>query len=192
MNNYAEIWFQADRNEVQNPNHMLRAQKIHIICGKSVDCVNLLFYMRKIKNNDIDLGGHTILHQDGIPKGMNEVALGRVFMEIGEVRQFYLVKTEIPQQQAVLQFYSHKLAQFVAAQKSIIIDGFVIQIQSIQEVYYKASLGYKFKPLLTSKRSLRNFPLLFEYQSVPEISVKRMFIANPMCNNAEMYCDFVF
>ena len=192
MNNYAEIWFQNNEDKIKNPNHVIREQKIHIICGKSVDCTNLFFDMRKIKNNDINLGGDTILHQDGIPELMDNVGLANAFMSIGELRQCYIIRTDIPQQQAVVQFYSHKLATFVAAQKSIIIDGFVIQIQSIEELYYKASLGYKFKNMMTVKQTLYNFPRLSEYQHVPEISVQRMFIANPMDNNAEMYCDFVF
>ena len=198
MNNYAEIWFHEKPDEVQTPNYKVLSQKIHSICGKRVECTNLLIKERKIKNNDIDLGGDTIIHQDGIPRHMTRLDIGKVFMQLGEVRQVYIVNKQYEQQQGVVQFYSHKIAKILGEQKSIMIDGYGIQIQTIEEVYNKAKMGHKFNGLQKCEKSRYNFPLLDKYRDIPEmivapeIKVTRVFIGQKMYNNAQLYCDVVF
>lgn len=161
LNNYAEVEF-AHRKAYEN----VFLKQIHMLPnGHVIDCDTFMVTKRVANHRPIDLGGDTIIHQDGLPKEMQVKELANLFSEMFyHLRQCYIVWTNNEKNQGVIQFYNPNIATFLAEKKVININDFDVQMQTSEQVYEKARNGHQFLSLYRCARTSYNFPLLVDYQ----------------------------
>ena len=178
MNTWAEIEFQN-----KNGKKKVMSQNLHMIKGKRIDCDNRDVDRRSINHNDIDLGGDTIIHLEGLPKDMSITSLIHLFKKMfDQVRQAYIVEITIDTNEGVVQFYNPNIATFLGEKKIINIDGIDVEMQTLKQLYDKARNGQNFVSLYRCEKTSFNFPLLIHYQlmkdSFPEYNSNAMSDCN--------------